>query len=336
MTSSPHQDDSSPVPADKPGNPVSPQDKALPEQVTATAEVPADAPPERKREDSIEIRLTRRNVLIAGATLAVGVGGLYWAMRSTDIADRVDQREQEQHDWQLPPMSGPPLQYKLFGTKARSGDRMALPQGNRPPDWFGAVHSAADRQRWILANGGAWVGGIQFRLMVESLRRSVVIQAASVRFVSRGPVLDGTLVGTVPQGGSDGTVSEIPLAGANLDNDRPVLRALSGNSDKGPLALGSPFPTAQITLDSHAVKAVDIIAEVQRFHTEWEIVLEVLADGAAMKVPIRPDGAPFRTTGIAAAYQAGLGETGSSEDLSANRGRLEPRDPAKLLGGANG
>lgn len=304
---------------------------------------PPSAPQAAESVDSVESTETawsRRNVLVTGVvgglTLAVSGAGAYWAMRSTDAteratdaAERAGARDQEMFDWQLPPMSGAPIRYTVLRQPV-GRDLMALPPGVRTPDWFAEVHEASRRRQWILDNGGAPVNGMGFRLVVESLRRSVILQSASVRFLRRAPVLGGTLIVGHPAGGGDVKITEISTTSADLDADRPLLREAvtdPGTAD----ALGPPFPTKQISLDSHGRHAIDVRLRAQRFSSEWELVLEVLADGELSQVPIRSDGKPFRTTGQASAYQAGLTEAGEGVDLSAGRGRLEPIDPAQIV-----
>jgi hypothetical protein len=284
--------------------------------------------------DSQETVWSRRNILVGGVigglTLAVSGAGAYWAMRSTGAAERADARDQEVIDWQMPPMSGAPIRYRVL-QQLTGTDLMALPSGLRTPDWFAEVHEASRRRQWILDNGGASVSGTSFRLVVESLRRSVILQSASVRFLRRAPVLDGTIIMGHPLGGGDARITEISATSADLDAERPVLRepAIDSGAAK---SLGAAFPTKQITLDSHGRHAIDVRAQAHRFSSEWELILDVLADGDLVQVPISADGKPFRTTGPATAYQVGLAETGEGVDLSAGRGRLEPKDPAQILG----
>jgi hypothetical protein len=286
-----------------------------------------------KSADSRETVWSRRNILIGGVigglTLAVSGAGVYWAMRSTGVAERADARDQKVFDWQMPPMSGAPIRYRVL-QQLSGPDLMALPSGVRTPDWFAEVHEASRRKQWILDNGGAWVSGLSFRLVVESLRRSVILQSVSVRFLRRDPVLDGTIVMGHPLGGGDVRITEISTTSADLDAERPVLREPVTDSGAAN-SLGAPFPTKQITLDSHGRHAIDVRAQARRFSSEWELMLDVLADDELLQVPIRADGKLFRTTGPATAYQVGLAETGESEDLSAGRGRLEPKDPAQIL-----
>jgi hypothetical protein len=321
-------------PATEPQQPATePQQPATePQQPATEPQQPATEP----RQPATELRWTRRNVLIAGAALVASVGGAYWAMRSTLIATRAEQREQERQDWELPPTAGPAIRYRLYRESPLRRTLLALPAGLQPPEWFQRDHTQADRLSWIFDNGGAWVYGVSFRILVESLRRSVVVQSAAVRILRRTPPLDGTLVAQTGIGGPAGVITEIPATGANLDNDRPVLRMLE-EADPGSqllpaadqrLTLGTPFPNQQITLDAHAVQAIDVSAESHDYFCEWDLVLELSADGERVEAPISRDGKPFRTTGLARSYQSGLQEVNPSED----RGRLVADDPVKFVG----
>jgi hypothetical protein len=299
-----------------------------PAAAVSTRQPPAGPPPapaEQTAGDAggREVLWTRRNTIIAGAGLVASGIGVYLAARALSVDEGADKREQERNDWELPPMSGPPVRFKIF-TRSTNRDLLAMPAGVRLPGWFSEVHDVRRRREWVLDNGGAWVGGSDFRLMLESLRRTVVIHSAAVRIIRRAATLDGTLIYGVGAGGS-GEISEISKTSANLDADRPVLRELKDG------VLADPFPTAQITLDAHAVHAIDVRAEAKQFFSEWELVFELLADGEPVNVPIRIDGRTFRTTGKASAYQAGLREEGEAEQLSAGRGRLVPADPSGLM-----
>lgn len=310
--------------------PKVPSDQAPPTASADPPEISNSGARERSTKSAAGDVWNRRNVLIAGTALAATIGGTYWAMRSALVADKAEQREQDRQDWELPAMQGSAVAFKVLGEKGFGGDLMALPSDIEMPDWFGQLHESKKRQNWVLDNGGAWVDGIVFRLMITNLRRSIVIESASVRFLRRSSPLNGTVIMGTVQGGSGGEMSEIPRAGANLDSQRPALRAL----DTATGTLGDPFPTNQITLSPQAVQAIDVRIESKQPCTEFEILLELFVDGQEqIDVPIRPSSRPFRITGRSTSYGAGLHETGPDDKVSAGMARLEPIDPTKIVSG---
>ena len=296
------------------------------------------APPSVRKSD--HQLLSRRELIVAGAGLAIAGMGSFAAVRSCQVSERAERRESERQAWELPPTSGPPLRYRVVREEPLDQALLALPGENQLPERLRAEQASRERLQWFFDNGAAWVSGISFRLQIESLRRSLVLGSAFIRILKRTAPLDGTLIGLVGIGGPEGVISEIPKTGANLDHERPGLRMLnpewkhSRRTEEGlpPLLLEELFPAQQITLDSHAVQAVDIRAESRQFACEWELVLEVTADGEPMEVVVRRSGKPFRATAAAPAYQSALREEGTSESFRLGRTWLVAADARALLG----
>lgn len=274
-------------------------------------------------------RWSRRSAVIAGLGVLVAgaAGGVTWffSARADEREERAARRDQEWHEWELPPRTGSAV--KILG--AYTGEFVpfwpqALVSKEKlgPEDFrYGEDHDSA--YRMVFARGGYWYGRMSVDITIESLRRNVLINGAEVKVRSLGAPPDGTIFAPAPYGGP-GEQTEILQAGINLDAPRPVVRTLSprmqdvesskeaGNVKNNPIELLGLFPSKQVTLGAHDMLRMRVLAEARAGCYEWEFSLDIFADSTRQSVPIKVRNFPLRIAAPVDNYQSVLQEQGHS------------------------
>lgn len=160
-------------------------------------------------------------------------------------------------------------------------------------------------------------------IVLESLRRSVIIHRVGVEVRRLGPPMTGTLYRPLAIGGG-AEESEYLLGGVNLGAPRPTVRSLDEEfiySDsleeytekvRNPLPLGVPFPGKQVLLGPHDQVTILIEAEARNGSYEWWPFLELLADGEGKTEKVTAP-LPLRVTAPADSYSSVLREEPDDE-----------------------
>lgn len=265
---------------------------------------------------------TRRNFFIAAGTLAVGAVGLWYPHQTNEREEEKEAREREKHNYEFPPQSGPAVQInRVYPSDWTPNWELiyALPKSSSPEDFLN-VENVVSR---IIESGGAWCGRMAVWIVLESLRRSVIIHRVGVEVRRLGPPMTGTLYRPLAIGGG-AEESEYLLGGVNLDAPRPTVRSLDEEfiySDsleeytekvRNPLPLGVPFPGKQVLLGPHDQVTILIEAEARNGSYEWWPFLELLADGEGKTEKVTAP-LPLRVTAPADSYSSVLREEPDDE-----------------------
>ncbi|MEU7719254.1 helix-turn-helix domain-containing protein [Streptomyces tibetensis] len=162
----------------------------------------------------------------------------------------------------------------------------------KPPAQVPPPPVPQDAGVWAATQNAVHGGETLVRLTVQGRTgTAVVLEALRVRVVGRTAPAQGTAYAM--DRGCGGAITPRSFD-VNLDNDRPIARAVAGNDT------GTPIPAVRMP---YRVSAQDpevllVNARTQACDCRWYLELDWSSQGRTGTVRIDDDGRPFRTSGI--------------------------------------